>query len=111
MKRIVVLCRNSETILSTHSVGGYPPDSDFLKTIFDMLPRIWSNSAACALHGDFKRENNSTFYDWNGGRFDQSGYRAGCIWCDDPNPPQWLKDIIDKANDAGQASLDERIKK
>ena len=67
---------------------------------------------------DVEHETESFYAHWHGGKHAKAGaviggktygYSAGWVVCHDVDPPQWVKDLCEKAAKAGADARDEAV--
>lgn len=113
----IIICSNNETICD-----GYTDDRTAAWQ--DEIAASYVGAAAeviCDAAADGKDVDHDTerfFAHWHGGKHAKVGakigdktygYSAGWVVCHSVDPPQWVKDLCDKAAQAGADARDEAV--
>lgn len=111
-RHTVYICTNAEAVCF-HVDSGIP--ADYQSRVADAY---WA--AASAELGGADVEPAGAFRDWNGGKFfragdiiggDRYGYRCGLVAALGVNLPAELRDLIDRAADAGERAATSEARK
>ena len=113
----IIICSNDETICDGHSNEDTAAwNVEIAAAYTDAAAQVICDAAQGGQGPMVVDYNIDRFYaNWHGGKHAKAGaviggknygYKIGWVVCHSVNPPQWAKDLIDKAAQAGADARD-----